>query len=142
MTSPTIPWCLRRTIVRLQWNNEKNKYLIAQHTTMLQYLDSREINNNKEVEPLKKKNHFSMLPLSCTVLHVTTPTTLFRLSNPIKNPKQESTQQIYSQFPFSNRSQMMSKCGKNKKVAHKAQSGVSLIFFPHFSIIKKLKCYQ
>ena len=29
----------------------------------------------------------------------------------------------------SNRSQMMSKCGKNKKVAHKAQLSVSLMLF-------------
>ena len=41
---------------------------------------------------------------------------------------------------FSNRSQMTSKCGKNKKVAHKAQPSVSLMFLPHlFYIIKKLK---
>ena len=32
---------------------------------------------------------------------------------------------------FSNRSQMMSKCSKNKKVAHKAQ----LMFLPHFDIL-------
>ena len=36
---------------------------------------------------------------------------------------------------FSNRSQMTSKCGKNKKVAHKAQLSVSLMFLPHFDII-------
>ena len=30
---------------------------------------------------------------------------------------------------FSNRSQMTSKCGKNKKVAHEAQPSVSLMFF-------------
>ena len=36
---------------------------------------------------------------------------------------------------FSNRSQMTSKCGKNKKVAHEAQLSVSLIFLPHFDII-------
>ena len=36
---------------------------------------------------------------------------------------------------FSNRSQMMSKCGKNKKVAHKAQLSVSLTFLPHFDIL-------
>ena len=30
---------------------------------------------------------------------------------------------------FSNRSQMTSKCGKNKKVAHKAQPSGSLMFF-------------
>ena len=33
---------------------------------------------------------------------------------------------------FSNRSQMTSKCGKNKKVAHEAQPSVSLMFLPHF----------
>ena len=36
---------------------------------------------------------------------------------------------------FSNRSQMMSKCDKNKKVAHEAQPSVSLMFY----IIKNLK---
>ena len=36
---------------------------------------------------------------------------------------------------FSNRSQMMSKCGKNKKVAHKAQPSVSLMFLPHFDVL-------
>ena len=30
---------------------------------------------------------------------------------------------------------MMSKCGKNKKVAHKAQPSVSLMFLPHFDIL-------
>ena len=41
---------------------------------------------------------------------------------------------------FSNRSQMTSKCGKNKKVTHEAQPSVSLMFLPHlFYIIKKLK---
>ena len=35
---------------------------------------------------------------------------------------------------FSNRSQMTSKCGKNKKVAHEAQPSVSLIFLPHFDV--------
>ena len=30
---------------------------------------------------------------------------------------------------------MMSKCGKNKKVAHKAQPSVSLMFLPQFDII-------
>ena len=32
---------------------------------------------------------------------------------------------------FSNRSQMTSKCGKNKKVAHEAQPGVSLFCSYH-----------
>ena len=36
---------------------------------------------------------------------------------------------------FSNRSQMMSKCGRNKKVAHEAQPSVSLMFLPHFDIL-------
>ena len=35
---------------------------------------------------------------------------------------------------FSNRSQMTSKCGKNKKVAHEAQPSVSQMFFPHFDV--------
>ena len=35
---------------------------------------------------------------------------------------------------FSNRSQMTSKCGKNKKVAHEVQLSVSLMFLPHFGI--------
>ena len=35
---------------------------------------------------------------------------------------------------FSNRSQMTSKCGKNKKEAHKAQPSVSLMFLPHFDV--------
>ena len=37
---------------------------------------------------------------------------------------------------FSNRSQMTSKCGKNKKVAHEAQPSVSLMFLPHFGLLK------
>ena len=36
---------------------------------------------------------------------------------------------------FSNRLQMTSKCGKNKKVAHEAQPSVSLMFLPHFDPI-------
>ena len=35
---------------------------------------------------------------------------------------------------FSNRSQMTSECGKNKKVAHEAQPNVSLVFLPHFAV--------
>ena len=35
---------------------------------------------------------------------------------------------------FSNRSQMTSKCGKNKKVAHEPQASVSLMFLPHFDV--------
>ena len=38
---------------------------------------------------------------------------------------------------FSNRSQMTSKCGKNKKVAREAQPSVSLMFLPHFDVL----CY-
>ena len=36
---------------------------------------------------------------------------------------------------FSNRSQMTSKWGKNKKVAREAQPSVSLMFLPHFDPI-------
>ena len=38
---------------------------------MLQYLDSREINNNKEVEPLEKKKSFLYVTfvLHCTPCH-------------------------------------------------------------------------
>ena len=36
---------------------------------------------------------------------------------------------------FSNRSQMTSKCGKNKKVAHEAQPSVSPMFLPHFDVL-------
>ena len=36
---------------------------------------------------------------------------------------------------FSDRSQMTSKCGKNKKVAHEAQPSVSLMFLPHFDLL-------
>ena len=39
---------------------------------------------------------------------------------------------------FSNRSQMMSKCGKDKKVAHEAQPSVSLMFLPHFEVLYDL----
>ena len=35
---------------------------------------------------------------------------------------------------FSNRSQMMSKCGKNKEVAHEPQASVSLMFLAHFDV--------
>ena len=38
-------------------------------------------------------------------------------------------------YLFSNRSQMTSKCGQNKKVAHEAQPSVSLMFLPHFDIL-------
>ena len=36
---------------------------------------------------------------------------------------------------FSNRSQMTSKGGKNKKVAYEAQPSVSLMFLPHFDVL-------
>ena len=36
---------------------------------------------------------------------------------------------------LSNRSQMSSKCGRNKKVAHEAQPIVSLMFLPHFDVL-------
>ena len=36
---------------------------------------------------------------------------------------------------FSNTSQMTSKCGKNKIVAHEAQLSVSLKFLPHFDVL-------
>ena len=36
---------------------------------------------------------------------------------------------------FSNRSQMTSKCGKNKKVAHEAQPSVSLMFLQNFDVL-------
>ena len=35
---------------------------------------------------------------------------------------------------FSNRSQMTSKCGKNKEVAHEPQASVSLMFSAHFDV--------
>ena len=35
---------------------------------------------------------------------------------------------------FSNRSRMMSKCGKNKEVAHELQTRVSLMFLSHFDV--------
>ena len=39
---------------------------------------------------------------------------------------------------FSNRSQMTSKCGKNKKVAHEAQPSVSLMFLQHSDVLCNL----
>ena len=39
---------------------------------------------------------------------------------------------------FRNRSQMTSKCGKNKKVAHEAQPSMSLIFLSHFDVLYDL----
>ena len=35
---------------------------------------------------------------------------------------------------FSNRSQMASKCGKNKEMAHEPQVSVLLMFLPHFDV--------
>ena len=43
---------------------------------------------------------------------------------------------------YSNRSQMTSKCCKNKKVAHKAQLGVSLMFLPYFDVLCDLLLYR
>ena len=43
---------------------------------------------------------------------------------------------------FSNRSQMTSKCGKNKKVAQEPQASVSLMFFPHFDVFCDLLLYR
>ena len=43
---------------------------------------------------------------------------------------------------FSNRSQMTSKCGKNKKVAHEAYPSVSLMFLPHFDVFCDLLLNQ
>ena len=37
---------------------------------------------------------------------------------------------------------MTSKCGKNKKVAHEAQPGVSLMFLPHFDVLCDLLLYR
>ena len=36
---------------------------------------------------------------------------------------------------FSNRSQMTSKCRKNKEVANEPQASVSLLFLPHFDVL-------
>ena len=36
---------------------------------------------------------------------------------------------------FSNRSQMTSKCRKNKEVAHEPPASVSLLFLPHFDVL-------
>ena len=54
---------------------------------------------------------------------------------------------LTNEFPvvvhlISNRSQMTSKCGKNKKVEHKAQLRVSLTFSPHFVILCDLLPYS
>ena len=43
---------------------------------------------------------------------------------------------------FSNRSQMTSKCGKNKKAAHKVSPSVSLMFLPHFDVFCDLLLNQ
>ena len=39
---------------------------------------------------------------------------------------------------FSNRSQMTSKCVKNKEVAHEPQASVSLMFLPHCDVLYNL----
>ena len=39
---------------------------------------------------------------------------------------------------FSNRSQMTSKCGKNKEVAHEPRAIVSLLFLPQFGVFCNL----
>ena len=39
---------------------------------------------------------------------------------------------------FSNRSQMTSKYGKNKRVAHSAAPRVSMMFLPHFDVLCEL----
>ena len=39
---------------------------------------------------------------------------------------------------FSNRSQMTSKCGKNKEVTHEPQASVSLMFLPQFGVFCNL----
>ena len=36
---------------------------------------------------------------------------------------------------FSNKSQMTSKCRKNKEVANEPQASVSLLFLPHFDVL-------
>ena len=38
-------------------------------------------------------------------------------------------------LPFSNRSQMTSKCGKNREVAQEAQPSGSLMFLPQFDVL-------
>ena len=41
------------------------------------------------------------------------------------------------------RSQMTSKCGKDKKVSHKSQLSMSLMFLPHFDILDVIyHCYH
>ena len=44
---------------------------------------------------------------------------------------------------FSNRSQMTSKCGENKEIAHEPQASASLqMFLPHFDIFDLLLNYM
>ena len=43
---------------------------------------------------------------------------------------------------FSNRSQMISKCGTKRKVANKMQLSVSLIFLQHFDVYCDLLLYR
>ena len=50
--------------------------------------------------------------------------------------KRELTDRFYVAMRlFSNRSQMTSKCGKNKEVTHERQASVSLMFLPHFDVL-------
>ena len=51
-------------------------------------------------------------------------------------PKVSLTNRFYPPMRlFSNRSNMTSKCGKNKVVAHEPQASVSLMFLPHFDVL-------
>ena len=43
---------------------------------------------------------------------------------------------------FSNRSQIKSKCGTNKKVAYEAQQSVSLTLIPHFDFFCSVLFYR
>ena len=65
------------------------------------------------------------LKVTCRVIHGTQFLGMSKLTNRF---------QVVVRL-FSNRSQMTSKCGKNKKVAHEAQPSVSLMFLPHFDVL-------
>ena len=54
--------------------------------------------------------------------------------NVVRTKKWHTRRSHWCSFYF-DRSQMTSKCGKNKKVAHEAQPSVSLMFLPHFDVI-------
>ena len=43
---------------------------------------------------------------------------------------------------FSNRSQMTSKCGKNKEEANELQASVSVMFLPHFDVLCDLLLHR